>query len=164
MCYNISMLINQRSSAEDKLAYNIRPNGSCIEYIGCVNNHGYCVIKTKGMFWYAHRLAYSMQVGEIPMGMTIDHICFNRRCVNTEHLRILSLQENAKRWRESRVEPNCRKCGSLKKQYPKRLVCVPCASASSLRYRKKKRNGDGVVTCSSAKANTRVQISSVPPE
>lgn len=38
----------------------------------------------------AHRVVYEQLVGPIPPGMTIDHICFNRGCVEPEHLRVLS--------------------------------------------------------------------------
>lgn len=34
---------------------------------------------------------------QIPAGMTIDHTCKNRRCVNPRHLRLMSNFENARR-------------------------------------------------------------------
>lgn len=45
----------------------------------------------------AHRAAWTAVYGQIPEGMTIDHMCRNRRCVNVEHLRMLSNFENARR-------------------------------------------------------------------
>lgn len=45
----------------------------------------------------AHRAAWAYRYGQIPEGMTIDHTCKNRRCVNVEHLRLLTNFENARR-------------------------------------------------------------------
>ena len=46
----------------------------------------------------AHRAAWVYHHGQqIPEGMTIDHTCKERRCVNPSHLRMLSNFENARR-------------------------------------------------------------------
>ncbi len=34
----------------------------------------------------AHRAFYEHHVGPIPAGLTLDHLCRNRRCVNPQHL------------------------------------------------------------------------------
>ena len=41
-----------------------------------------------------HRLAYTLAVGEIPDGLTIDHLCRNRLCCNPNHLEVVSIREN----------------------------------------------------------------------
>jgi hypothetical protein len=46
---------------------------------------------------YAHRLAYEFAKGPIPDGLTVDHICFNRLCINPAHLEAVSLAENTRR-------------------------------------------------------------------
>lgn len=43
-----------------------------------------------------HRIAWEAAHGEIPDGMTVDHTCRNRRCVNVHHLRLLSNEDNAR--------------------------------------------------------------------
>lgn len=45
----------------------------------------------------AHRAAWVSAHGQIEPGMTIDHTCKNRQCVNLEHLRALDNFENGRR-------------------------------------------------------------------
>lgn len=45
----------------------------------------------------AHRASWTHVNGQVPIGMTLDHTCKNRRCVNPQHLRLLSNYENSRR-------------------------------------------------------------------
>lgn len=42
----------------------------------------------------AHRIAYELAVGPIPLGKQIDHLCRNRRCVNPAHLEAVTQRQN----------------------------------------------------------------------
>jgi hypothetical protein len=53
--------------------------------------------KRGGPDQYAHRSVYVHLRGPIPPGMTIDHLCRNRSCVNPDHLEVVSLKENVRR-------------------------------------------------------------------
>ena len=44
-----------------------------------------------------HRLTYEWAVGPIPEGLTIDHLCRVRNCVNPEHLEAVTQSENTRR-------------------------------------------------------------------
>ena len=45
----------------------------------------------------AHRAAWTHVHGQIPERMDIDHICRNHRCVNVDHLRLLTPEDNRRR-------------------------------------------------------------------
>ena len=62
--------------------------------IGWTNNPG----DRRSSVTLCHRGAWVYYHGaQIPDGMTIDHLCHNRQCVNPDHLRLLSNFENARR-------------------------------------------------------------------
>lgn len=63
--------------------------------------------------WLAHRVAYTLRRGEIPDGLTLDHICRNRACVNPAHLDPVSLRENMLRG-EGLAAQNARKTHCLR--------------------------------------------------
>lgn len=42
----------------------------------------------------AHRWAYENQVKKIPAGLTVDHLCRNRSCVNPAHMELVTNKEN----------------------------------------------------------------------
>jgi hypothetical protein len=56
----------------------------------------------------AHRIVYQRLVGPIPRGLTIDHLCRTRRCVNPDHLEPVSMRVNLLRG-ESPAALNARK-------------------------------------------------------
>ena len=67
-----------------------------------VTNRGYgtlgeTVAPGKSTSRYAHRVSYEMHHGPIPEGLVVDHLCNTKRCVNPDHLQVLTSQENIAR-------------------------------------------------------------------
>lgn len=73
----------------------VRPDG-CWLWRAALNEKGYGMFNHHGMK-RAHRVAYAHWKGEIPSGLVVDHICFQKRCVNPEHLQLLTNRENLQR-------------------------------------------------------------------
>ena len=72
----------------------------CWNYTGYLNPDGYGwahagKIDGKYKKILTHRAMYELHVGQIPINLTIDHLCRHRACGNPKHLRILTLSENA---------------------------------------------------------------------
>ncbi len=70
------------------------PNSGCHLWIGALSPTGYGRKNHFGKNRLAHRLVYEMEHGKIPSGMTVDHLCRVRSCVNTKHMEIVTLKEN----------------------------------------------------------------------
>ncbi len=56
----------------------------------------------------AHRIFYTLFKGDVPEDMALDHLCKVRRCVNPDHLEIVTLVENVMRG-DSEHAKNARK-------------------------------------------------------
>ena len=66
----------------------------CILWSGYIDQAGYGRFGRHG---YAHRRAYEEAVGPIPEGLTIDHLCRVRACINPEHMEPVTRGENVLR-------------------------------------------------------------------
>lgn len=69
----------------------------CIEWGGKLDRDGYGKTSKGGKSYLAHRLRWIEANGPIPDGMTVNHLCWNRSCVNVSHMNLLSAKENARR-------------------------------------------------------------------
>lgn len=82
---------------EERFWWYVQPipdDRGCWEWVGSRMKHGYGQFGAQGL---AHRFSYKMHVGPIPKGLTVDHLCRNRSCVNPNHLEVVTLRENVLR-------------------------------------------------------------------
>ncbi len=75
---------------------NVDTTDDCWLWLQSTGSHNYGQTWDGKTVLLAHRVAWELTNGPIPDGLTIDHICRNRRCVNPSHLRLLSNVENAR--------------------------------------------------------------------
>lgn len=69
----------------------------CWLWTGTQNQKGYGRASVQGRAVQAHRWAYEFCVGPIPDGLTIDHLCRVRNCVNPDHLEPVTNRVNLSR-------------------------------------------------------------------
>src|SRR5690625_5273114 len=50
---------------------------------------GYGQLRLDGRMQVAHRVSYELLCGPIPSGMSLDHLCRVRLCVNPDHLEVV---------------------------------------------------------------------------
>lgn len=113
-----------------------------------VGSHGYAQIgwgiaDGKNAGTTAHRAAWTAIYGPIPPGMTIDHTCKSRRCVNVEHLRMLPNYENARRtfgkdWKLGECAQG-HPDAMLRQLACGKVICDPCVNESRARHVARKR-------------------------
>ncbi len=65
----------------------------CWLWTGCIVK-GYGQMGNNKKRVYAHRFSYEYHKGPIPDGLTIDHLCRVRCCVNPDHLEAVTNREN----------------------------------------------------------------------
>lgn len=71
----------------------VNKSDGCWEWTGATMNL-YGIFRLDGRNYVAHRVSYMWANGPIPDGAEVDHMCFNRSCVNPQHLRLLDHQAN----------------------------------------------------------------------
>lgn len=103
-------------------------------WTGFVMPDGYGRIKINGKNTPAHRVFFAMYKGLICKGLTVDHKCRIRNCVNPAHLRLLTMRENilcgegvaAKNAARTHCIRNHKLAGKNIKRVGRRRLCLIC--------------------------------------
>lgn len=120
-----------------------RPDlGPCLLFTGSHNGNGYGQFRYNGHGGYAHRYAWERVNGPIPAGLTVDHLCMVRCCVEITHLELVDGPTNTRRGIDARTM--CK--NGMHERIPEnqymrrgRLNCLPCLRATQQRYTDKTR-------------------------
>ena len=123
----------------------VRDEDGCWIFTGSVTSAGYGQVGSgKGALpILTHRLMVIARDGSIPEGMTVDHTCHrshecrdgdrckHRRCVNPQHLAVVTQQQNIARQWEAGL---CRKGHKFRESGAKQRRCPTCSREYQRRW------------------------------
>lgn len=70
---------------------------ACWPWTKSINGDGYGrFFSGRGSTTKAHRIAYALNVGPVPLGLCVMHSCDNRPCCNPKHLGLGTISDNIK--------------------------------------------------------------------
>jgi len=99
-CYNRLVQHGRPTgTAEERFWRKVEKGDGCWTWTAATR-YGYGVMQAGARgagLLMAHRFAYELLIGPIPHGLTLDHLCRNRACVNPTHLEPVPLGVNLAR-------------------------------------------------------------------
>jgi hypothetical protein len=94
------------------------------------------IYSKRSRFISAYKFLFQETFGSVPDGMTLDHLCRNRSCVNPYHLEVVSIKDNLHRSPLAPASINRRK-----------MVCVRGHSLAVGNLRRTKNGARACLTC-----------------
>lgn len=138
-----SRTISQVTETPRALPHHIRRNigpgaNGCWLWLRSLSSDGYGWASLDDRTSQAHRLVYTLIVGDVPAGLVLDHLCRVRHCVNPEHLEPVTPGENLRR---SGLTPagmtRCAKGHELSDWHGQRR-CLTCKAEYDQRWRRER--------------------------
>ena len=145
-------------SIEQRFWSKVEKTPSCWNWIGSIqqpNKHGFG--GGYGRFRsahkindYAHRVSYELNIGPIPTGKEIDHLCRNPKCVKPAHLQCVTHRRNVLRGKSpvalNAIKTHCQ-AGHELKGYNLLAASLKsgkraCRACQNRRNREWRKNGD----------------------
>jgi hypothetical protein len=103
-------MLDDRAEALFRTKFTVGLMDECWPWRGPKNPDGYGKFKIQrdkhATTYGAHRLAYQLLRGPVPVGLVIDHLCRVRHCVNPWHMEPVTNRENLRRGSVSRGRRN----------------------------------------------------------
>jgi hypothetical protein len=85
----------------------------CVEWTGALTQ-GYGKVKVDRRTQLAHIVHWRLERGDVPEGLDLDHLCYNRACINLDHLEPVTRAENLRR---ALLRRHTAKIIAIRKQY-----------------------------------------------
>lgn len=85
---DMDMPFQRKGDYVQKFWERVEKSDGCWNWTKGKTEAGYGFMRFENKQEYAHRISYRLHRGDIPEGMSVDHMCHNRACVNPAHLRL----------------------------------------------------------------------------
>lgn len=92
--------MRKATPAPERFWPKVRKTDTCWLWTAALNQNGYgrfLVAPNPPVMSQAHRFAYELLRGPIPDGLSLDHLCRVRNCVNPDHLEPVTQRTNVLR-------------------------------------------------------------------
>lgn len=140
--------MRKKESIRDRIERCIEriPESGCWIWMGALTNNGYGRAKRNGKTVVAHRVVHEALAGNIDEGMTLDHLCRVRCCVNPAHMEVVTPRVNVLRGEtvtaKNAAKTHCKRGHPLEGdnlfvRKDGRRRCRACERASQKRFKSK---------------------------
>lgn len=135
-----------RKPLDQILTQKITRTETCWLWTGAKSHNGYAHVwvPDRKTSVRAHRLMYELFIGPIHEGLTLDHLCGVRHCVNPAHLEPVTRAENARRAYAEYIPKVLCKRGHprVTTKDGRRFICPTCRRKAGQRRRQELRRPD----------------------
>lgn len=85
------------------ILYTVDEDSGCWLWQGVCSWNGYARVKRDNRLQWAHKWYYEQRNGPVLDGKQLDHLCRTPKCVNPDHLEIVTPAENQRRGKAVRL-------------------------------------------------------------